>query len=251
MASILLVLLGTSEGARQALFVTLSAFCVLGALIFLTMPSVEGQEDKAPGILDTARLAAHGKVALMIPLMVTNGMTIASFLGDFQTDVTCPICGEEMVGFVVACFFGVNAISSALWGRFISRKLLSRRLAFCFSGLLLCSFLVCKMFWDAHPNYAKPPGSTAWHRIKDPKFSDVLIVFLLAALFATGDAFFESGPPMTLQGFYANSSFLMPAMANYKLWQSVSRTEREDPLDLRCLRGGLCFAILLGYSIEG
>lgn len=226
-ASSMLLVLGTTEGGREALFVTLSAFCVLGALMFLTMPSVEGQEDKPPGVLDTARLAAHGKVALMIPLMLTNGMTIASFVGDFQTDVTCPICGERVVGFVVACFFGVNAISSALWGRLISQKLLSRRLAFCISGLLLCSFLLFKMLWTVDPNYTRPSDSTTWHRIKDPKFSEVLIVFLLAALFAAGDAFFESGPPMTLQSFYANSSFLMPAMANYKLWQSVTRTAKQ------------------------
>jgi len=33
--------------------------------------------------------------------------------------------------------------------------------------------------------------------------------------------FFECGPPMTLQSFYAGSSSLVPAMANYKLWQSL------------------------------
>lgn len=222
LASVILLSLGELAWARDVLFVTLGIVSLLGAFLFIAMPSVEGADDKHPSLLDTSRLAfTDARMALMIPLMVTNGMTLAFFLGDFQTDVTCPVAGSAFTGFVIASFFGVNAVSSATWGRLISTGRVSRRLVFFLATLLVALFLVLKLMWKAPSNYQLPQGTTDWKMVTTPKALDIIFVFALAAIFAVGDSFFESGPPMTLQSFYAGSGALVPAMANYKLWQSL------------------------------
>lgn len=222
LASIILLSLSEVAWARNVLFVTLGVLSLLGAFIFLAMPSVEGANDKHSGLLDTSRLAfTDAKVGLMIPLMLTNGMTLAFFLGDFQTDITCPVAGSGFTGFVIATFFGVNAVASASWGRLISTGSLSRRVVFCVAAFLVALFLFLKTTWQAPTNYQLPAGSKDWIKMAEPRALDIAYVFVLSSIFAIGDSFFECGPPMTLQSFYAGSSSLVPAMANYKLWQSL------------------------------
>ena len=222
LASIILLSLGEVAWARNVLFVTLGVLALLGAFIFLAMPTVEGANDKQSGLLDTSRLAfTDAKVGLMIPLMLTNGMTLAFFFGDFQTDITCPVAGSGFTGFVIATFFGVNAVASASWGRLISTRTLSRRVVFFLAALLVALFLFLKTTWQAPSNYQLPAGSKDWIKIAEPRALEIAYVFVLSGIFAIGDSFFECGPPMTLQSFYAGSSSLVPAMANYKLWQSL------------------------------
>ena len=225
LASVILLALGEVEWAKQVLFVTLGIFCLLGAFVFLLMPTVEGAADSShPGLLDTSRLAlTDARVGLMIPLMLTNGMTLAFFLGDFQTDVTCRVSGPAFTGFVVATFFGVNSAASAAWGVLLSRKMLSRRQVFSVASLLVLGFLVAKLLWPVPANWRRVAGGTSWEHAPGMEVQalDVVVVFLLAAVFALGDSFWEAGPPMTLQTFYAGSSKVVPAMANYKLWQSL------------------------------
>lgn len=250
LSSVILLSLKEVAWAKEALFVTLGLLSFVGALVFLAMPTVEGANDKHAGILDTSRLAVtDAKVTLMIPLMLTNGMTLAFFLGDFQTDVTCPVAGSGFTGLVIASFFGANGLCSAFWGQMISRRRATRRAVFCLASLLLALFLVLKIFWHVPTNYRLPAGSMKWEMISEPKPLDVFVIFLLAVIFAAGDSFFEAGPPMTLQSFYAGSSCLMPAMANYKLWQSLGFAIQffiAIPLkDFPVLRG----AILLGLTV--
>lgn len=168
--------------------------------------------------------------------------SLLPFLGDFQTDVTCPVAGSGFTGLVIASLFGANGLCSAFWGQMISRRRATRRAVFCLASLLLALFLVLKIFWHVPTNYRLPAGSMKWEMISEPKPLDVFVIFLLAVIFAAGDSFFEAGPPMTLQSFYAGSSCLMPAMANYKLWQSLGFAIQffiAIPLkDFPVLRGG-------------
>ncbi|CAK0837703.1 unnamed protein product [Prorocentrum cordatum] len=97
--------------------------------------------------------------------------------------------------------------------------MLSRRAVYICAALLISSYLVAKLAWQAPQNYER--DDKVWRRRQDPSSTDMIMVFALAALFACGDAFFESGPPATLQTFYASSDKLVPAMANAKLWQSL------------------------------
>ena len=170
LASVILLSLGEgTTWARDVLFATLGVVSLLGALIFIPMPSVEGADDKHSGFLDTSKLAVTDpKVGLMIPLMLTNGMTLAFFLGDFQTDITCPVAGSGFTGFVIASFFGVNAVSSAMWGRLISGKM-PRRVVFFLAAGLVALFLALKTTWRAPSNYELPAGSKDWKLVTEPK----------------------------------------------------------------------------------
>mmetsp|Transcript_98316 Transcript_98316/g.234002 ORF Transcript_98316/g.234002 Transcript_98316/m.234002 type:complete len:450 (-) Transcript_98316:94-1443(-) len=224
LASVILVAFGTIPMAKDILFFALTLCCLMGASVFLAMPTVVhdlGDEEKLPRIADTGRLAfTDAKISLMIPFMITNGMCLAFFLGDFQTDVTCPVAGPAYTGFVIAAFFGVNALSSAAWGFLITRKWLSRRTVFILATVFVASFLLMKQLWTVPQNFHLIPGNTTWQKAATPDWKAILAVFAMASAFACGDSFCEAGPAMTLQTFYASSD-LMAAMANYKLWQSL------------------------------
>lgn len=227
LASVILLAFN-SNGAKSILFVTLGAITAIGALIFLTMPTVSemtsdtSNEAQSSSLVATARLAfTDPKVGLLIPLMVFNGMSLGFFIGDFPTDVTCPIAGPGLTGFALAAFFGVNSLASFIWGKLISNGILSRRSAYILATMLLAIFLLVKQFWEVPQNFVRASGSTTWTRIKQTEPIDYVMIFALAAIFGGGDSFFEAGPPMTLQTFYAGSDKVVAAMANYKLWQSL------------------------------
>eukprot|EP00438_Fugacium_kawagutii_P004676 Skav216588 [mRNA] locus=scaffold3151:211343:215359:+ [translate_table: standard] len=224
LSSVILLSLGELAWSRSVLFVTLGIVTFSGACLFIPMPAVEAAATgrKFAGLLDTGRLAlTEAKVGLMVPLMLTNGMTIAFFLGDFMTDVTCPVAGSGFTGFAIATFFGVNALSCAMWGRLINKQYLSRRVVFFLAAVLVGLFLALKMVWKVPRNYQLEGDN--WELVTPPKVSDIAVLFAMAALFGVGDSFFESGPPMILQSFYAGTNSHMPAMANYKLWQSLGQ----------------------------
>ncbi|CAE7884525.1 unc93a [Symbiodinium microadriaticum] len=212
LASVILVAFGTIPMAKDILFFALTLCCLMGASVFLAMPTVVhdlGDEEKLPRIADTGRLAfTDAKISLMIPFMITNGMCLAFFLGDFQTDVTCPVAGPAYTGFVIAAFYGVNALSSAAWGFLITRKWLSRRTVFILATVFVASFLLMKQLWTVPQNFHLIPGSTTWQKAATPDWKAILAVFAMASAFACGDSFCEAGPAMTLQTFYASSDLM-------------------------------------------
>lgn len=253
-ASSILLILGADEVAKSVLFVTLTCVSVLGAFCFLLMPTVSGssETDEQPSVLDTARLAfTDARVGLLIPLMLTNGMTLAFFLGDFQAEVTCPAAGPQFTGFIVATFYGVNSLATAAWGRLISSGWLFRRSAFALCSVLIATYLLIKLLWQVPTNYMRVAGSNDWQQMHQPSAGAVATVFSLAALFATGDAFWEAGPAMTLQTFYSKET-VVPAMANYKLWQSLGfAIQFWIAIPLKGypeVRGGLLL-VLVGFSM--
>merc|ERR1712187_392034 len=122
----------------------------------------------------------------------------------------------------------------------------------------LVAFLVIKIVWNHPQNYehvngdwVRPVGAAA------PAWYDLLVVFLLIALFAVGDAFWESGPPAILQNYFLGTSDVVPALANYKMWQSLGFSiqfilgaELSSHPDLR---GGIlllfCFAAAIALIV--
>jgi len=168
----------------------------------------------------TAKLAIGDyRMRLMIPLMFTNGMTLAFLFGDFATDITCPMAGSDFVGFSIATFFFVNSIATLCWGRLISSKYVRRRTAYLAATIFTLTYLVIKLLWKQPANYTK--NGSDWDKVNDPNWIDFLGIFGMVALFACGDAFWESGPTATLQNFFLGTPDYVPAMANYKLWQSL------------------------------
>merc|ERR1719183_1294074 len=152
-------------------------------------------------------------------------MTLGFLFGDFESGVTSPVMGAGTVGLHLAIFFGVNSVASKCWGYAITAGCITRRTAYLGSALCIAVFLVVTLAWDAPRNFEQGGGAagTGWTPVpnRSPRAGDMALVLALAALFGCGDAFWESGPPMTLQTFYAGTEHVVPAMANYKLWQSL------------------------------
>ena len=230
LASIILSAFGTITWAKDLLFLLLTLCCLMGASFFLAMPTMlQDGEEKLARITDTSRLAfTDARVTLMIPFMMTNGMTLAFFLGDFQTDVTCPVAGPAYTGFVIAAFFGINAISSSCWGFLVTSKWLLRRTVFVASTVLVVTFLLIKQVWTVPQNYYLREGSTTWQAARVPDWHSILAVFSMACIFACGDAFCEAGPAMTLQTYFASSDKVVAAIA------SIRRREQHFLLHPPC-----------------
>jgi len=223
LASVIMTVFSGKEWLKTVLFVVLAVASSTGAVIFMLLPVVGRSDtgtDELPSLQDTAKLAfGDYRVTLLVPLIFTNGLLLASVLGDYATDIICPVAGATFVGFTVAIFFAVNSIACVCWGALVSRKLISRFTAFMISTLLQLSYLVVRICWQRPDNYVKEDGD--WTRKHSTEWFDVLIVFALVFVFATGDAFWESGPPATLQNCFMGSTQAVPAMANLKLWQSL------------------------------
>eukprot|EP00928_Gymnodinium_smaydae_P018403 TRINITY_DN17005_c0_g4_i2.p1 TRINITY_DN17005_c0_g4~~TRINITY_DN17005_c0_g4_i2.p1 ORF type:complete len:479 (-),score=89.36 TRINITY_DN17005_c0_g4_i2:129-1505(-) len=224
-SAILLALTGQAA-AMRVLFLVLGCISAVGSAAFLRMPVVSdpgGASAEHPSALATARLAVgDARTGLLIPLMFTNGMTLAFFFGDYQAQVTSPVLGPALTGFTIATFFGANALATRYWGQAISRGRQSRRSVYVAATGLIASFLVALLVWQRPQNFERVPApGTGWRCLTEASWLNYVLVLGLAALFALGDAFYESGPPATLQTFYAGTEQVVPAMANYKLWQSL------------------------------
>jgi len=224
-ASTLMLQFGDKQWLKDVLFFVLAGFALGGALMFMLMPRVApggGDEQEAPSLKATGALALGDKrMAFFVPLILTNGMTLSFLFGDFPADVVCPVAGSSFTGFVMASFFGINALATVGWGSLVSKNIISRRTAYVVATLCEIGFLVIKLLWQHPTNYEKVDGD--WKAIGDdkPAIADVSIIFLMAALFAIGDAFWESGPAGTLQNFFVGTPNIVPAMANLKMWQSL------------------------------
>lgn len=244
MASCLMLAFAGSPLMKDVLFCVLGGVSVLGASTFLFMPPVgaAASSSEQASLRDTAALAvSDARMSLLIPLIFTNGMTLSYIVGDFPAGYVSPVAGPDLVGFVAAAFYGVNAAATALWGRLISRGVISRRSAYMGAALCVLAFLAVAALWRPPANFQKHGDS--WEQVESPQASHVMVVFLLAGLFAVGDAFFESGPVATLQNYFLGSRDAVPAMANAKLWQSLGYATQfvlgVELSDFPALRAGL------------
>eukprot|EP00421_Protoceratium_reticulatum_P018115 CAMPEP_0168383388 /NCGR_PEP_ID=MMETSP0228-20121227/13876_1 /TAXON_ID=133427 /ORGANISM="Protoceratium reticulatum, Strain CCCM 535 (=CCMP 1889)" /LENGTH=451 /DNA_ID=CAMNT_0008396535 /DNA_START=45 /DNA_END=1400 /DNA_ORIENTATION=- len=222
LASVLMLAFAGNKWMKDVLFIVLGGVSIAGTACFVFMPRVGPADERAEmASLKATAVLAFGdrRMTFFIPLIFTNGMLIAFVLGDFPRDIVCPVAGESFTGFVVAAFFGVNACATALWGRLISKSMISRRTAFVAAGFCQLACLVGKILWPVPGNYVQ--HGTSWDKVSSPSWSSMVIVFVLISLFAAGDAFWESGPPAALQNFFLGTPHVVPAMANYKMWQSL------------------------------
>jgi len=230
LASAVMMAFAGKTWLKDVLFIALSAFSAGGAAVFLLLPRVpvpgrENDENEeratsdAPSLKATAALTFGDKrMTLFIPLIFSNGMLLASFLGDYATDVVCPVAGGSYTGVVLAVFFLMNSFFTACWGKFITKNVVSRLAAFIIAAFFQIAFLLGKLLWSRPQNYEHENGE--WVEKQAPHASDFLVIFALVALFAVGDSFWESGVPAALQNYFLGSADLVPAMANYKGWQS-------------------------------
>eukprot|EP00929_Paragymnodinium_shiwhaense_P012857 TRINITY_DN120742_c0_g1_i1.p1 TRINITY_DN120742_c0_g1~~TRINITY_DN120742_c0_g1_i1.p1 ORF type:complete len:453 (-),score=42.22 TRINITY_DN120742_c0_g1_i1:423-1781(-) len=254
-ASGLMLAFADKKWLKTVLFAVLAMLTSTGAMVFLRLPTVgrEVHEVASTSLKATVALAFGDKrVALLVPLIFTSGMLLACAVGSYATDIICPVLGADFTGFVVATFFAVNSSASFIWGQLIKHGKLRRRAAYVLSGMMQLSFLLFKFWWQRPSNYVNLDG--VWVEVATPTCGHFALVFAMVALLAAGDAFWESGPPGTLQSFFANTPHSLPAMANLKMWHSfgfaVQSALGEQLGDAHGLRDSILAALVI-VSILG
>jgi len=219
------------------LFAVLSTFALLGCLMFCILPSIPHtavdagpmspqtvrRQDKSPTVSSAFMQMADVRLGLMVPWIITNGMTFAFVNGDYTADIVTPLIGEEYVGLFMTGFFAVDTCFTMGWGQLIAKKALGRRSVFIVTGMCWIAFLVTKMLWTREPNFEKSNDVVGkWIPIPGRKTgtTDIALAVTLAVLAGAGDGFWTPGPPAILQSFFAESN-LLATMAAYKALQSL------------------------------
>jgi len=187
------------------------------------LPHIElssDSQEEAPSISSAFKAIMDIKFVLLMPWIITNGMTYAFVNADFMADVVSPLLGSGYVGFMAAAFYFSDMVFTMSWGQFISKRCLSRRLTFMATTVFWAAFLSLKILWTREPNFKKDGDD--WKRIDGAhvELLDVVLPLALCVLAGAGDAFWTPGPPAVLQSFFADSN-LMGAMAAYKAIQSL------------------------------
>lgn len=214
---------------REVLFCVLAVAAICGTAVILLLPSIEVPEPesqdanspKGRSVSDMYRVLTDTRFGLMLPWIMTQGMTFAFVNSDFNSDIVSPLLGPSYVGFIMTVFFGSGALFTVFWGKLISNQFLTRRTVFIIAGSSWIVLFLVKMIWTREPNFEqqgdvwKPlPGRTV-------QWLDVTVPLLLAVLAAAGNAYWNPGIPAIMQSFFADSSSLLPAMAAYKALQSL------------------------------
>lgn len=103
LASGLMLAFSGKHWLRQILFLVLGGIAALGVVAFLSLSKVPAadEQEQQQSVMATGRLVSRdARMRLLVPLIFTNGMTLAFVWGDFPTDITCPVAGSSFVGFV-------------------------------------------------------------------------------------------------------------------------------------------------------
>lgn len=251
--SSLVLVLDRQGSSRIMLFAVLGAVSLVGALGMLAVPAVlpvprevEREAEREEGAEEEERERERGRrcsqtlalvgqerrMSLLVPLIYSNGCFLAFFFGDFPKLFVSATLGPAFAGPVLLVFYLCNSAASALWGWLLLRGSLrvwvALLVAFVLQIGVLLVLLTSSLGWlplfKAH--YEFLPGASdvekEWvsNGTGKPQPWEYAVPLACVALAATGDAAFESQPPAILQTFFKDER-LVPAMANYKLWQSL------------------------------
>lgn len=208
---------------KELLFVVLAALALCGAATLLLLPHIDIRRDsreEAPSLTSALRALSDSRFMLLMPWILSQGMTYAFVNADFTSDVVSPLLGPAYVGFIAAVFFLCDTVFTIFWSRLISKRHLTRRLTFIASATSWMAFCVVKMAWTRPPNFQKVGED--WKSIPGTEVDmlDIVLPVVLAVLAGAGDAFWNPGPPAVLQSFFADSN-LIGTMAAYKTVQSL------------------------------
>lgn len=221
-SSCLILAFGHIDWARMLLFFVLAGAAVCGIFAFLFLPNIECSSDEQqapPSVTSALQAIADTRFVIMLPWIVTNGMTFAFVNADFTSDIVSPLLGPGYVGFLMTGFYASDAFFCVFWGQLISKQFLSRRTAFIGSASFWLLFLLLKVFWTREPNF---DSDNDWKAIPGTRVEalDVVLPLVLALVAGAGDGFWTPGPPSVLQSFFAETN-LLGSMAAYKAVQSL------------------------------
>jgi hypothetical protein len=191
-------------------------------------------------------LVSEPRMYCLVPIIFFNGLSLGFINSDYTKYVVAEGIGDKNIGFAIATFYGCNALATKAFGHKSVTGALGRR------GLYVLSFVLQVIFFGfflfAHsqvigldgndmsnfvPPKTKVPINGTLVELSDTKWEappghaapaswSYVVVFLGAAIFATGDAVLESVVPVTLQNYFAGDDKKVNASAaNQKMWQSL------------------------------
>lgn len=237
------LLLDRGGSSRTALFVVLGIITLAGALWTLvaipTVPPPPGstpllQERAGDHCTQTLKLIAkEPRMSLMVPLIFTNGCFLGFVFSDYPKAFVSATIGPGFAGIALMTFYGCNAVASAAYGWLILHGRIRvwglMVIAFALQLFVLLLLLASSAEWLPlfRQHYTFVPGAAdvqqSWVLIDGselPAWWEHLAPLGCAAVAAFGDAAYESQPPAVLQSYFRDVR-VIPAMANYKLWQSL------------------------------
>eukprot|EP01029_Cantina_marsupialis_P005652 TRINITY_DN16172_c0_g1_i1.p1 TRINITY_DN16172_c0_g1~~TRINITY_DN16172_c0_g1_i1.p1 ORF type:complete len:536 (-),score=129.74 TRINITY_DN16172_c0_g1_i1:221-1828(-) len=205
----------TSGSGDTVLYVVLAVSAAIGLIIlsFTQRVSKPPELDEATGdvsLIKTLYLLVEDKrMLLIVPMIFFNGMSLSFMFGDYTGDLVKPTLGKSYVGFVLAVFYGINAICSYANGRIAGTRV-GRR------GVCIGACITTVLFFIAVLMFN--PTVPVAH---DDKLKTAILLFVFAGVFAIGDSVWESQLIAILQNFHSNDDDRNAAMANQKMWQSL------------------------------
>lgn len=149
-------------------------------------------------LLGTVRLWRNPKMVLLIPLLFLSGLEQGWVFGDFTKAFIAPSLGKENIGYVMACFGAVDALSSFALGKLSD---VVGRPPILILGFL-CQTTVCVIL------FLVDIPADAWG-----------LLIGCAALWGLGDASWNTQISAILGDLFSDN--LDGAFANFKLWQSL------------------------------
>jgi len=250
-----LVLRLAGSNAVRFLFILLVFICGCGVAIMVFIPRVDameadagdGSKSKESSWKDTIHLAfTNYKMALMIPIIFYNGLSLAFIFGDYTSYVVANTWSVTNTGFVMATFYFVNAVATYLASKVAVKY--GRRPMLALATIAQIAFWVWMLFWKVPKNYVQQCkmekcqsnstdcsadecvdggyGHGQKHKdeysaeIHTPTFEQLALIFIGVAVFAIGDSIWESFPQGILQTFFKDDE-RTAALANSKMWQSL------------------------------
>jgi len=259
-ASILKTLF-SGDGVTTVLFIVLSIAASLGVFAITLLPNSMNEEEEEEAQKGTANiemeeeeismsetlsfLVKEPRIYLLVPIIIFNGMSLGFMFSDYTKYVIGESLGDGNIGFVTATFYAVNTVACKVFGTKAFVQTVGRR------GLYIMAFVLQAIFFifflwqhkkiigydnngmsnfvppktkipyngtytQDDDNWLAPPGHAG------PDLFAWVFVFLMAALFALGDAVLESVVPATLQNYFAGDAKAVNASAaNQKMWQSL------------------------------
>jgi MFS family permease len=254
-SSVILLAFGTIAWVKTLLFFVLGAAAAGGVVLFLIVPNVDpnrtgGEADESPSPTAALRVLGNPKLTLMLPWIITQGMTFAFVNSDFMSDTVTPLLGDSYVGIIMTIFYVSDCLFTIGWGRLLEKRTLNRQIVFFITFLLWCSFFVLKLLWTRPAKWEKDDAGK-WQRKSGTEFVwlDAALPVVLAVIGGAADGFWNPGQPAILQSFFADTPDLLAVMAAYKALQSlgfaVQFTIAASLKDYPAVRG----LILLGCCV--
>lgn len=194
---------------------------------------------RLPTAKETAELAFVDKrLGLFVLSIFANGNCLAFIFAAYGQFIVSPLAGDVYVGVVVAFFYLCNSGSQFFWEMLLNHGVgnwgrMRRRRGFLISTALQVVFFVSLLgvelsgYIEKNANFVFDGGR--WRVIVDPTTGRgrecpvgvIVMIFLGAALFGFGDAFYENQQPASLQTLFANDEKATASYACYCNYQNV------------------------------